>query len=73
MNTQQLNIVGLVCLCLCVYSLPILGNGSLKNFPEQRRIFDSVVFYMVRDLLKESRPLFIPRTSCFATCHIMKY
>jgi hypothetical protein len=49
---------------LCI-PLSLLGNNSVKTFPQQRRIFGGVVFYTVRVVTKESRRLVLPRTSCY--------
>jgi hypothetical protein len=50
-----------VCLRIC---LSLLGNNSVKTFPQQRRIGDAV-FYAVRVVSKEIRWLVLPRVSCF--------
>jgi hypothetical protein len=49
---------------LCILSL--LGNNSVKTFPQQRRIIGCVVFYAVRVVSKEGRLLVLPRTSCYS-------
>jgi hypothetical protein len=46
---------------LCI-PLSLLGNGSVKSLPRQRRIVD-VVFYAVHSVLKENRWLVPPKTS----------
>jgi hypothetical protein len=58
-------IVGRACLWvrLCT-PLSLLGNNSVKTFPQERRIVGGVVFYAVRVVSKESRRLVLPRTSC---------
>jgi hypothetical protein len=50
-----------VCLCIPV---SLLGKESVKMFLLQRRIFGDVFFYEVRVVIKESRRLVLPRTSC---------
>jgi hypothetical protein len=50
--------------CGSVYPSNIAGNGSVNMFPQQWRIFGSVVFYAVHVISKESRQLALPRTSC---------
>jgi hypothetical protein len=51
-------IVSRVSLWICLYiPLWLLGNNSVKTFPRQRRIFESIVFCQVRVVLKESRRL----------------
>jgi hypothetical protein len=57
-------IVGRVSLCIYV-SLSLLLNNLVKAFPRQRKIVRCVVFYAVRIASKESRRLFLLRTSCF--------
>jgi hypothetical protein len=58
---------------VCVSLLSLLGNGSVKTFPPQRRIFGGVAFYAVRVLSNESRPLVLPRISCFSLSYCMLY
>jgi hypothetical protein len=41
----------------------LLGNGSVKTFPQQRRLVGSVVLYAVHVVSKESRRLVLPGTS----------
>jgi hypothetical protein len=49
---------------LCV-PLSLLGNGSVKTFPRQRRLVAGVVFYAVRVVSKENKLLVLPRSFCF--------
>jgi hypothetical protein len=51
-----------VCVCLCV-PLSLLGNGSVKA--PLLLLGNGYVLYAVRVVLKESRRLVLPRTSCF--------
>jgi hypothetical protein len=45
-------------------SMSLLGNNSIKTFPQLRRIVEGVVFYAVRVITKESRNV-VRRTACF--------
>jgi hypothetical protein len=47
---------------LCI-RLSLLGNGFVKTFPQQQRIFGDVVLFAVRAVSKESRRLVLTRTS----------
>jgi hypothetical protein len=51
---------------LCI-SPSLLGNGSVNTFQQQRRIVGGVVFYVIRVLSNECRPIFLPRTSCYCS------
>jgi hypothetical protein len=55
-----------VCLwvCLCI-PLILLCNNSVNTFLRQRRIVGGIVFYALRIVWKERRPLLLPRTSFF--------
>jgi hypothetical protein len=57
--------VGRACLwvCLCI-PLSLLGNNSVKKFPQQRRIVGGIIFYVGRVISNESRRLVLPKTSC---------
>jgi hypothetical protein len=48
---------------LCI-PLSLLGNNSVKMFPQQWRIVGGIVFYAVCVLSKESSRLVLPRTYC---------
>jgi hypothetical protein len=49
---------------LSVYLLSLPGNNSVKTSAQQRKFFAGVIFYAVRVVSKESRPLVLLRTSC---------
>jgi hypothetical protein len=56
--------------CLYVYPLSLLGNGSVNTFPRfmntrKNRTVRRVVSYVVRVVSKESRRLVLPGTSSF--------
>jgi hypothetical protein len=56
--------------CLYVYLLSLLGNGSVKTLPRRRmhtnkKIVGRVVFYEIRVATKESGLIILPRTSCY--------
>jgi hypothetical protein len=63
---KNIRIVGRVCLWvyLCI-SLMLLGNNSIKSFPQQRIIVGGIIFCTVCVVSKKSRRLILPRTSCF--------
>jgi hypothetical protein len=50
-------------ICLCI-PLSLLGSNSVKTFPRQRKIAGGVIFYSINVVLRESRRLVLPRTSC---------
>jgi hypothetical protein len=65
-NTRNNRIVGRVVFCafldlskeslwVSMYPLSLLGNNSVKTFPQQRRIVWDIVSYAVRIVLKEWR------------------
>jgi hypothetical protein len=64
--------------CLYVHPLSLLGNGSVKNvtaatntYATIEELLDSIVFYAVRVISKESRRLVLPRT-CFIIVHVAR-
>jgi hypothetical protein len=50
--------------CVCI-PLKLLGNGSVKTFPRQRRIVGGAVCYVVHFLSKGSKRLVLLRISYF--------
>lgn len=52
--------------------MSLLGNGSVRTFPRQRRI-RGMVFSAVRIILKESRPLVISRTFVYRRVYRCPY
>jgi hypothetical protein len=52
-----------LCVCLCI-ALQFLGKKSVKTFQRQRRIVGGDVFCEFHVVLKESRRIVLPRTSC---------
>jgi hypothetical protein len=56
---------------LCI-PLSLLGNGLVNTAPRQRRVVGDVVFYVARVVLKESRPLIIPRTAVRKGIRVMQ-
>lgn len=58
-SVQSLLVVGIF-----VFQLIVVRLWLVKHIPEQRRIFGCFVFYALRVLLKVSRRLTLPGTSC---------